>query len=287
MKFFLALAVLATSATAFSASRDIYDIMYLPQAGTNYGFTEVGYLTGEVKGKSGAGDVDISGYGIDQTLGRSFSDRLSVQVDLNYVDGEIDPDGGSSTDQSGLSDPTFTGRFRVMDEGMKLDILGGLLLSLGDSEIESNGDIDNRQGGHALFAGAQLGQKMESMQWAVQGLLTRNFERTYETPNADADVDANLDLLVRGDLLNKLAEKSFLRTHLDINFEGMQESDDTSPETVVAPTTTYTLGAEYQHLCSENLLARFGVDYLTLNNDTGYTKSDNRWKFFVAANYQF
>lgn len=287
MKFFLALAVLATSATAFSASRDIYDIMYLPNAGTNYGFTEVGYLTGEVKGKSGQVDTDISGYGFEQTLGRSFSDRLSVQVAMDYVNGEIDPDGGSSIDQSGLSDPTFTARFRVMDEDMKLDILGGLLLSLGDTEIESNGDLDNRQGGHAVFAGAQVGKKMEGMQWAVQGLLTRNFERTYDTSGGDADVDANMDLLVRGDLLNKLAEKSFLRTHLDINFEGMQESDDTAPETVVAPTTTYTLGAEYQHLCSENLLARVGVDYISINNDTGYTKSDNRWKLFVAANYQF
>jgi hypothetical protein len=92
---------------------------------------------------------------------------------------------------------------------------------------------------------------------------------------------------LRGDLLNKIGEKSFIRSHLDIDFESIQESDDTSPETVQAPTTIYTIGAEYQHLCSQNVLARVGVDYASQNSDTGYTKSDNRWKFVVGANYQF
>lgn len=287
MKFFLALAVLATTATSFAASRDIYDIMYLPKAGTNYGFTEAGYITGDIKGKSGNADATISGYGIEQTLGRSFTDQFSVQVAMNYVDGTVDPDGAPSTDQKGLSDPTFTGRFRVMDEDLTLDIIGGLLVSLGDSKIKSNNDTDNRQGGHALFAGAQIGKKMESMQWAVQGLLTRNFERTYDTSGGDADVDANMDMKLRGDLLNKITEKGFIRSHLDIDFIGMQESDDTAPKTVQAPATIYTIGAEYQHLCTQNLLARVGIDYASQNSDTGYTKSDDRWKFLVGANYQF
>jgi len=287
MKFFLALAVLATSATAFSASRDIYDIMYLPTANTNYGFTEAGYITGSFEGKNGASDGDISAYGVEQTLGRSFSDRLSVQVALNYINGIVDYEDAPNTDQKGLSDPTFTGRYRVMDEDMTLDILGGFLVSLGDSKIKSNGDTDNRQGGHAVFAGAQLGKKMENMQWAVQGLVTRNFERTLDTSGGDADVDANTELLVRGDLLNKHSEKSFIRSHFDIEFESLQTSDDTAPETVQAPTTIYTIGAEYQHLCSQNLLARVGVDYLSQNQNSAYVKSDNRWKIFVAANYQF
>ena len=287
MKFFLALAVLATSATAFSASRNIYDIMYLPNAGTTYGFTEGGYISGSVKGKSGVTDADISAWGIEQTIGHSFSDRLSVQASINYINGTVNPDTGSSTDQKGLSDPTFTGRFRLVDSDLTVDIIGGLLVGLGDSKIKSNGDMDNKQGGHALFAGAQVGKKTESMQWAVQGLLTRNFKRTYDAPGGDVDVDANLDMKLRGDLLNKIGEKSFIRSHLDIDFSSIQESDDTSPKTVQAPTTIYTIGAEYQHLCSQNVLARVGVDYATQNSDTGYTKSDNRWKFIVGANYQF
>jgi hypothetical protein len=287
MKFFFALAVLATSVTSFAASRDIYDIMYLPTAGTNYGFTEAGYITGEVKGRSGTADADLSAYGIEQTLGRSFSDQLSVQASLNYINGEVDEDGSPKTEQTGLSDPRFTARYRVLDGDMRLDVVGGALLSLGDSKIKSNGDRDNRQGGHALFAGAQIGKKAESIQWAVSGILTRNFERTYDLSGGDADVDANLDLAVRADLLNKITETGFIRSHFDIEFDGMQESDDTAPETVVAPATRYVLGAEYQHLCSANLLARVGVDYAMEKSNSGYQKSDDRFKFIVGANYQF
>lgn len=287
MKLVLALAVLATSAASVAASRDIYDIMYLPNAGTTYGFSEASLLSGETEGKNGLGDTETDGFTLNQTIGHALTDRLSLQASIGYAELEADPDGGSKVEQSGISDPTISARFRVMDEAYRFDIIGGALISIMDSEQERNGDTDNLQGGHALFAGAQFGQKTESFQWAVLGQFTYNMERTVETSAKDIDIDQNNELLVRGDILNKLAEKSLLRSFVSVDFSEILESDDLSPKTVQAPSTAYAIGTEYQHLISKDLLARVGVDYTMINQDSAYVDSDTAWNFNIGANYQF
>ncbi|MBA2405805.1 MAG: hypothetical protein H0V66_13600 [Bdellovibrionales bacterium] len=283
MKVLLALAVLATSATSFAADRDLYDIMYLPSAGTTFGISELEYIKNDVE--SDAGDSENSGYGLTQTVGHSFTDRLSVAASLGYRNLEFDPEVGSKTEQTGITDPTISARFRTMDETARWDIVGGALISVMDSELESNGDTDNLQGGHALFVGTQFGTKTESFQWAVLGQLKHNMERTIDVSGfGDADYDANNELLVRGDILNKLAEKSFLRSFVSVNFVEKLKSDDAGD---TAPITTSTLGTEYQHLCKKDLLLRGGVDYAMNNYDSATVDSDNVWTFRVAANYQF
>ena len=283
MKVLLALAVLATSATTFASERAIYDIMYLPTTGTTYGISEAAYLKNDVE--SDAGDTETSGYGLTQTIGHSFTDRLSVAASLGYGDFEQDPDVGAKTEQSGITDPTIIARFRTLDETALWDILGGALISIGDSEQESNGDTDNLQGGHALFVGTQYGSKTESFQWAVLGLLTHNMERTTDISGfGDAEQDANNELLVQGDILNKLAEKSFLRSFVSANFTEELKSDDVANN---APITTYAIGTEYQHLCSKDLLIRVGVDYSMSNYESSIVDSDNTLTGRIAANYQF
>lgn len=288
MKFLATLALLAvTTSAALAAERAIYDLQYLPNAGTTYGFSEFEYLKRDISGKSGLVDSDISGYGFTQTIGHAFTDRFSLDATLGYGSFESDPDGRSKTEQSGVSDPTVTAKFRLMDEAFRWDIAAGALISLGDSEIESDGDTDNLQGGHAIFLGTQFGQKTEAFQWAVQGVFTRNLERTYETTVRDADIDANNELGLRADFLNKLAEKSLIRYFVSAEFTDILESDDTVSETVDSPTTTYAVGGEYQHLFSQDFLGRIGVDYNMINSDSGYIDSDNAWNFRLAANYQF
>jgi hypothetical protein len=279
MKKFLAIAILASSS-------DIYDIMYLPNAGTTYGFSTINSLDAELE--SDQVDAEASGYRFQQSIGHAFSDRLLVQLDLDYLDAEVDPEAGTSTDLKGLSDPTFGARFRMMDEKFRWDLTGGAFVSIQDHEIDSSGDADNLQGGHSLFLGTQLGAKTENMQWAVLAKLTHNLKAETKVDSAigaDSEDDANNELLLRGDLLNKLAKKSFIRSHLSAEFaEGF---DDDSNEESYAPSTSYEMGAEYQHLCSQNLLVRLGVAYLTIDQKSAQIDRNIGWTYNFGVNYQF
>jgi hypothetical protein len=286
MKLVLALAVLATSAASVAASRDIYDIMYLPSAGTTYGFTTGNYQKISVDG-AGTDDSEIKGYTIEQTIGHSFSDRLSVQGVIDYAAIENDPDTGSTTDSSkGVSDPTISARFRVMDEDFRWDIIGGATLSLMDKKVDvnSNGDadFDNHQGGHSFFIGTQFGGKTDTFQWALTAQLTHYLESETEVDssagNRTFDQDSYNKVLVRGDILNKLGEKSLLRSHLEVNFYHDYQIDDLRD---------YEIGTEYQHLMSQDLLLRAGVDYAIAEIPSGYFDTFTGWRFTVGANYQF
>lgn len=285
MKVLLALAVLATSATSFASERALYDIMYLPTAGTTYGFSEAEYLDIAIGGRSGAGDIDASGYGLTQTIGHSFTDRLSVEAAIGYGDVRLDNEDARNTNQSGLSDPTLNARFRVMDEAFRFDVLAGALFSIQDSEIDSDGDADNLQGGHAVNLGAQFGAKNEYFQWAVLGNFTYNMDREVEIANSNEDLDSSNDFLLRGDILNKLTEKGYMRSFVSANFNDIVESDDAG--TFEPSSTKYTIGTEYQHLCTENFLARAGVDYGKVEQDSGFESSNSQWTVRLAANYQF
>lgn len=289
MKVFLALAVLATSAASYAAdNREIQDIMYLPNTGTTYGFSTVSFLNGEIE--SDAGDSEITGMSLNQTIGHSFTDRFSLQASLGYNNTETDEDftGGSKTEATGLTDPTISARFRTMDEAFRWDVIGGATIGLGDSEIDSDGDSNNFQGGSSLFAGTQFGGKSTSFQWAIAGILTHNMETTVDDDNAADEIknDANNELQVRLDLLATLGEKSYLRPHLLANFTESFE-DDQSPAEETASATTYEVGAEFQHKLSNDLMLRAGVDYGIINTRTAQIDDFSYWNFLAGANYQF
>lgn len=284
MKAFLALAVLASSAVSMASDRAIYDIMYLPTAKTAYGISELNYV--KTKVDFGSSDLNITGPIFIQTLGYSFSDKLSVNAALNYTNLEFDPDGSSKTETSGVSDPKFEARFRTLDTVHQWDILAGAIVGLGDAKTKSNGDSNNLQGGSSLYLGTQFGAKTTSLQWAVLGQITHNFKAKTEDKQNDVDVedDANNSLLLRGDILNNISEMSKLRSFVSVDFaEGFD--DDQDDDTAAA--TTFAIGTEYQHLISSNLMLRGGVDYNCIKQDTGSIDSFNTWIFRLGANYQF
>lgn len=286
MKVLLALAVLATSASALAAdNREIFDIMYLPNTGTTYGISEFNLINGEAEVFNQ--DLELSGHRLSQTLGHSFTDRLSLAATLGYQNIETEIDGvNGSSESSGLSDPTLTARFRAMDESFRFDVLGGATLSIMDSELEDNGDSTTATGGSSLFVGSQVGGKSESFQWAVLGQLTHNFEaETDQDSQGDVKEDAHNELVLRLDILNKLAEKSFLRSNVTANFtEGYE--DDQSPANETTGQTAYGIGTQYQHLLSTDLLLRAGVDYNKVN-DQGLVKDLSFWVLTAGANYEF
>lgn len=292
MKKLIALAVLASS-TAFATESAIYDIQYLPTPGTTYGFTTASMLDQKLEFDP-SGEAEISGTILSQTIGHAFTDRLSLQAAISHADLEYDPDGGSKFDWAkGISDLDVTARFRTIDEKFRWDVIGGATISMSDREIKSDLDSNNSQGGHSLFVGTQFGSKQELFQWAILGQLTYNMEGTVDDKALDEkyDTESSNELLVRGDILNKLAEKSYLRSHISVNFTEEVELDDEGTDGLVdsfsAPSAVWELGTEYQHLFSRDLLARIGADYRMINQHTAVIEDNTAWVFTVGANYQF
>lgn len=285
MKGFLALGLLTLSSVSLAASRDIYDIMYLPDAGTTFGFSEVNYVSGKIESNV---DTEFSGYDLTQVIGHSFTDRLSVQGELSYNTTRFDPSPGNTYDWTGLRDPKISARFRTMDEKYRLDVFGGVVLGFGDQEIKANRDQNNVSGGPSFFFGSQVGEKKENYQWALSGTFQHNLARDVnDKPRGqNYETDAHNEITLQADSLMKLKEVSFLRTFISARMVEASDRDTLTP-TTIAPQTTYKLGAEYQHLCSKNLLARLGLDYNTINVDTGNISEYHFWNFRIAANYQF
>jgi hypothetical protein len=281
MKKIFALALIASSSVAFASDSAIYDIQYLPSAGTSYGFSEFSY---EKRMVDADGDVDINGWRLSQTLGHSFTDRLSIQADLNYLNARWDNEDFENTNQNGLSDLNLNARYRLIDEAIRLDIIGGGQLALGDGD--GNGSVNNRYftGGNKLNVGVQVGEKSENFQWSVLGRYIHSFERTIDFAG-DTDIDPQEAVQARADLLNKLAEKSYLRSHFTADF--IQATEFKDGGSFFGPQSNYEIGTEYQHLCSQDLMARIGVDYVMRHYDSAQYDSDNSLNFKIAANYQF
>ena len=280
MKKLIALVVMTSSALSFAADRDIYDVMYLPKAGTSFGISEGEYLQ-----DNRTEDLKIYGFNFNQTIGHALTDRLSLSASMSYANLERNPGDDSKSDLSGISDPTFSARFRLMDETARLDLIGGGRVSLGDLEVKSNGDRNNYAGGHAVFAGLQYGMKTENFQWAVLARYQYDLERTVDVSGGDSlDLNESSGFLVRADMLNKLADKSFLRSFFSANLVDEVKGEG---EVLEENQTLYTAGLEFQQLLSQDLLVRAGADYSINNSAPGFREGDSAWTFRLAANYQF
>jgi|GEM_PF-5722718 len=290
MKRFIALAILVTTSSSYGASREIYDLMYLPNAGTTYGFSTGQYVSAERESDQ-LGDLDVKGFNLSQTIGHAFSDRLSLEGSIDYTSLQSDPEGGEKFDSSkGISDPSVQLKFRAIDEKFRLDLIGGATVNFMDREVERDGDTNNVQGGHSLFGGAQIGVKADAFQWALGAAIVHNMKATteFETASGDVEVedDANNELLVAGNILHKLTEKSILRWDLSARFTESYE-DDLNPANETPPQTVYSVGPEYQYMASQDLLLRAGVDYQTFNSRSGQIDDADAWNFLLGANYQF
>jgi hypothetical protein len=290
MKKLLAVAVLVTTTAAFAAdNRAIYDIQYLPNAGTTYGQTNWNWSQNKVK--ADAGDVKTNGWMLSQVIGHSFTDRLSVQAGINYASMTADPDGSKKVDQTGISDPNITARWRVMDDAWRLDIIGGADISLGKRKVDQNSQTakNNYMGGSDLFLGAQIGQRWDKMQWSVLGQYTNYMKSTTDVTGQSSNLktDSHGAWTLRADLLNQLSEKGFLRSHLTGMWTDQADGKIAGNDFNSAASGMWELGTQYQHMCSSDLLAYAGIDYRRMSQNTGNVDSNNTWIYTLGARYQF
>jgi hypothetical protein len=276
MKFLLALAVFAMSAVSQAAStRDLYDIMYLPNAGTIYGTTDA-YV---VHGKYEANKVktDIDGTGFKQTLGYAIADSFLLSATMDSASIDTSPSAPLLT-RKGISDPTISGRYRFMDDEYRLDFLADALLPTGDKEVNSNNDMNNKVGGGVARVGAEFGKKSKDFQWSLSAFYTRNFQATF----GGLDLDAHNAYMIRGDVLANVTDTSFIRSFLSAQVtDGYKDNTGSS----YGSANKISAGAEYQHMCSKNFMAKIGVTLSEI-----YTENADQfdlWAANIGANYQF
>lgn len=280
MKRIIALGLLVAGTSALAdSSRNIYDLMYLPKAGTAYGISQANYADARLMDSDTKIDGEI--WNVNQSLGYSLSDMLSLQASLGY--GQSNYDSGVS-DSSGISDPLFNARFRLMEGEYLLDFLGEAAISLGDHEIDKDNEGDARNGGHEVAAGAQFGRKTEGYQWAFSGLLRYNLESTTDDKSSGVKTkdDAHFGVDLGGDFLVRTTAQSNL--HLLAKAMIEQEYDDNKGGST-ASLNTYTWGGEYQYLVSSDLMARAGISYSLIKG--AKIDQNDVFMFSVGANYQF
>ena len=285
MKSFIAPVLLALSVSAFAASNSsINDLQYLPDQGTVFGSSNVDYLKYSDTFFDGTEMVSASseGYALSQTLGYSVMNNLFLSAGFTYTDVTSRSSGFSSTTSSGLGDIVVDGRYRLPGDEKRLDLLAKASISPGDDEVKSNGDSNAYSGGHSLSVGVEYGTKKENYQWAVRGLLTRNFEATEDNKDDDEEykTDAHNSLGFQGQLLTKLSETCFVRNFVGVDFTEEYEDDE---DTTYSGATLWNAGAEFQHLLAKDLYLKAGATALMPANGT----SAVLMLYNFGANYQF
>lgn len=284
MKFLAGAALLTLAATSFAADRDIFDIMYLPNAGTTFGISEATMVQGKQDRRS-ASDTKLNGYVFEQTVGHSLTDRLLLSATVNYTDVEFKT-SGEKNDLRGFSDGTLNARFRAMEEGAgRLDVLAGLTVATEDKEVKRR-TTNNTAGGHVGTLGVQYGQKLEKNQWAVAAIYTHNFEARSKDSGEKIKYKPHDELTFNANYLHRIAEKSNVRVDAGVNFV-QQYKDKESPAETYPSQTVYTYGAEYQHILSPDMLLRLRVENDRTITNTAYVKNYNIMNYTVGLNYQF
>ncbi len=291
MKKYFLTALILCSANVFAADRNIFDLMYLPKAGTAYGLSDISVVSGLASAEFV--DIDISGYNLEQKVGYSITDRLTVDVGMNYSSVQQKYNYSSAVSNTdftnkakGVNDPSFDLRFRILEETLILDVLASYKMQTGDHKIDGN-DYNNKQGGNSSQLGFQLGQKMNGMQWSFLGGLERFYKATTQTTSSSGTKSTSRDnayneWTFEGALLNNMSETSFIRSSLGVQFADKYK-DNKNTET--SSNTKYQLKGEYQYLLSKDVLLRGGLAYNTINQ-AGLDKF-YFWVINAGATYQF
>lgn len=270
MKVILALAVLATSVTAVAASdSSINDLQYLPNAGTFLGSSSYTHL------KYDGGKQNT----FTQRVGYSLADNLFVDANVSYS-------GGDSGSNKGLGDVVLNGRYRLSDSSAnRLDLIGGLSISPGDSEVETDNDSNAYSGGHALRVGAEYGNKTSERQWSFGAFYIHQLESTtkYKGGFGKDKEEAHGVLSLSAQLLTKITETSYFKTFGAVDFAQEHDTDSDSGDFENAGATIWRIGGEYQYVCSKDFYVGLGATTYQF----GESSSGPIMQYTASANYQF
>jgi hypothetical protein len=271
MKVLVAALAVSISGLSYAAQNsELYDLQYLPNAGTVYGISGLSYGRYSDTDFTGGNEIktQVRGPVLSQSVGFAVLDNFTLSGTLSYSDIENKTTGEDTTTTKGLGDLQLDGRYRLTDSTNRLDLLSRVTLSPGDSEFKSNGDSNNYTGGHSVGFGAEYGAKLASHQWSVSALYNYNLKSTTDDNGTKFKDDAHSSLEFAANLLTKLSEKSSIRSSVGVDLT--EEYDDDNNGTTFG-STIYTVGAQYQYLVSKDVLAIAGANALMGGNSFNYT----------------
>jgi hypothetical protein len=277
--FALALAALPI----LGAERDIYDIMYLPRAGTTFGMSSFGYSHAHANGSGDIFSLSSDAFWMNQTVGHSFTDKFSLSGNIGYLTSKSthELEGYRLTSkQVGWSDPSLNARFRLSDDGLLWDVMGGALIESGKS-YHDQGRSNNKRGVSEFTLGTQVGKKTDSLQWAFHADLTRvGAQETENTSSSGRYVwklEPYYQCSIGGQLLNRVGSRSFIRSGATFSAMGLGLTTEDLYK-------IYRVGTAYEHVCSKDLILRAGINYSV--RDTWLTYI-HQIGFTIGAGYQF
>lgn len=157
--------------------RDIYDLMWLPQARTVYGSSEFSILDSKVKLEVDGNLVSenkTTSTMIQQSAGYSLTDWLSLQAQIPYMLKQKLTDISVSGDEEvfekkGTGDPHLSARLRVLDQvrhWFTLDLVPRMQFASGKkTEASSDRRGNNKLGGDLNGLRVEAGKKFVTLQW--------------------------------------------------------------------------------------------------------------------------
>src|SRR5690606_5690262 len=176
--------------------------------------------------------------------------------------------------------------YRLMDQGLFVDLVGGVTLGLTDAEIANGSDEGKtegnmNQGHHSIALGVAAGQKIDSWEWrAFLGLdyhLSGDAEMVNKgESNTKFDTDSYLNWKVSLDGQYRLDNKWAFAVGLDYILPGEQvldiKEDGMKAEDKVQQDNHLRLRVAAKHNLSDSMLVTLGWD-MTMSHDV-----ETKWK---------
>ena len=293
MKFFVVICLLVSATVSFAADRAIYDLQYLPKGGTLFGFSEGSLFKGNFKNDSEGVDLqaDITGWQLKQQLGYSITDNLSIGAEFSFLHQDYHFDYsfkgfGSASDGfsvKGLADPVLNAKFRALEAEFILDFKAAYFIPTGDRETDGS-ENNNKNGGPKATVGAELGKKINNMQFAVGADYTKVFKATTKDKDSGDEYkdDAHNEYLFHASGLFGLSDTTFLKGIGAVNF--LDQYDD-NQDSDTAAQTKYILTGEFNQVITANLMARAGLEFTDWHQNG--VDQIHIFRFYGALNYQF
>jgi hypothetical protein len=283
-KLALATALTMVSVAQAASNSALYDLQYLPDAGTVFGSTSYSYYKYSNSYFDGTNDVTSrnNGHSVAQIVGYAPVKNLFVQAAAAYSDIKSKTTGESETKSSGFNDFTFTGRYRVLDGAQRFDLVGSFLLSPDDAIFEEDGDMNNYTGGHTLNLGFEYGAKKENHQWSFGASFVRNFEATLDDKDTNDKTtdDAHNGLNFSAAMLTNFTENFSIKNSLMVMFSEEYEDDDNGE---VSASTNYLAEVKAQYLLSKDLMVVAGPRAVIGGSGYNFTYMI----YDLGLNYQF
>jgi hypothetical protein len=283
-KLALATALTMVSVAQAASNSALYDLQYLPEAGTVFGSTSYSYYKYSNSYYDGTNDVTSrnNGHSLSQIIGYVPVQNLFLQAAASYADIKSKTTGESETKSTGFNDFTLTGRYRVLGGAQRFDLVGSFLFSPDDAVIESDEDMNNYSGGHTLNLGVEYGVKNEANQWSLGANFVRNFEATLDDKDTNDKTtdDAHNGLNFSAAMLTNFTEKFSIKNSLMVMFTEEYEDDDNGE---VSASTNYLVEVKAQYLLSKDLMVVAGPRAVLGGSGYNFTYMI----YDLGLNYQF